>query len=399
MSNAANATALEDARARFARKARAYNALVWLHRYSGLVIMLFLILAGVTGSILVFRNELDAALNRDLFAAPVAAPMAAPAAIADAVAQAHPEWQLVNVPLILVPGQSLAMRVVATAPAAPLSFDQVFIDPHDGHLIGTRAVHTGWDRRHLVEGLYEFHYTLLAGTAGRWFMGVIAIVWFLSNLLGLYLTFPQRAPFWKGWGKMWLVRRGTRFARFCLDLHRASALWLFIGLFVIALTSVEMNLYDELFVPAVNAVWEAPKTPFDEGEGAPSKKVVAPKISFAAALQEAASRAAKDHPGWVPDFATYAPELNLFGVSFIRSETDTYSALGPAAYYVDGASGAVTFRDDPYNEGARGAVMRSLYPLHSGRIWGWPTRSLVFILGLVTVVLSLTGLYVWWRKR
>lgn len=398
MQNAINTAPLDAPRTRIARKARIHNAMVWLHRYSGLAIMLFIIIAGVTGSILVFRAELDAALNRNLFDAPVAAEMAPPAAIADQVARAHPQWRILNVPLVLTPGRSLPLAVAPATPGTRLGFNQIFVDPHDGHIIGKRMIGPGWDRRHIVEGIYQFHFNLLAGDIGRWFMGGIAIIWFLSNLIGVYLTLPQRSPFWKNWAKIWTIKQGTRFPRFCLDLHRASALWLFIGLLLLSLTSVEMNLYNELFVPAVNAVSTAPKTPFDDSAQVPPNHA-APKVSFVNALRDVMPLAAKDHPGWVPEFASYAPEENLLGVSFIRPGTDIYSALGPIAYFVDGQTGKPVFRDDPYNEGARGVVMRSLYPLHSGRIWGWPTRILVFVLGIAVTILSLAGLYVWWRKR
>ena len=40
-----------------------------------------------------------------------------------------------------------------------------------------------------------------------------------------------------------------------------------------------------------------------------------------------------------------------------------------------------------------------VYPLHSGEIFGWVTVLLVFVLGVVTFGQSITGLYVWWKKR
>ena len=46
------------------------SALVRLHRWAGLTIALFLVVAGLTGSVLVFREELDAWANPDLFASP-----------------------------------------------------------------------------------------------------------------------------------------------------------------------------------------------------------------------------------------------------------------------------------------------------------------------------------------
>ena len=47
-----------------------YGLLVALHRYVGLTIALFLVVVGLTGSIIAFHSELDAWANPDLFHAP-----------------------------------------------------------------------------------------------------------------------------------------------------------------------------------------------------------------------------------------------------------------------------------------------------------------------------------------
>ena len=43
--------------------------LLLIHRYSGLVTLVFLAIAALTGCTLVFRGPIDRALNQDLFAA------------------------------------------------------------------------------------------------------------------------------------------------------------------------------------------------------------------------------------------------------------------------------------------------------------------------------------------
>ncbi len=371
--------------------------LVWLHRYVGLLILVFLILAGVSGSVLIFRTRLDALLNPTLFDVGVHGATLSPVRLADGLARGHPSWRLTKVPIRVHRGRALVFHVTAAPGKPALSFTQVFVDPHTGAVLGRRRNRPGWSRRHLVEGLFQFHQNLLLGTFGRWFMGIVASGWVISNLLGFYLTFPSLPPFWKRWRKMWGMARGTRFPRFCLDLHRAGGLWLFLGFLVLAVTSVEMNFFDELFLPAVNLTFGAPQGTL---YGAPAAvHPSAMPVNFATSLKVAWQRAERRHPGWVPVFASYDPERGIYGVSFIAKGNNTYAWLGPVEYFVSANSGRITGTDDPYREGLRGIVLRSLYPLHSGRILGGPTRALVFVLGLATAVLSLTGLYVWYRRR
>lgn len=377
---------------------RMRRGFLWLHRYLGLAIVLFLTFAGLTGSVLVFRIPLDAALNADLFCVPATGAVLPPARIADGLARSHPAWRITKVPTRLAPGESLMLTVTAAPGAKPLSYDQVFVDPHDGKILGTRADRTGWGRRHIVQGILEFHQNLLGGTAGRWFMGIVAFGWVISNLIGIYLTFPTLPPFWQRWTKMWRLARRVRFPRFCLDLHRAGGLWLFIGMLVLAVTSVEINFYDELFAPAVTMVWGHEPSPFDAGKPA-LPAAHHPTVGFEDALAAGTAVAERLHRGWRPVFLSYDPARGLYGVSFMAQGNDTYAWLGPAAYYFSDRSGQLVYTDDPYRDGARGVILRSLYPLHSGFVWGWPTRALIFALGLATAILSLTGFYVWYRKR
>jgi uncharacterized iron-regulated membrane protein len=39
------------------------------------------------------------------------------------------------------------------------------------------------------------------------------------------------------------------------------------------------------------------------------------------------------------------------------------------------------------------------YPLHSGKAFGLPGRWIVFVSGLLTALLVVSGLMLWWRRR
>lgn len=40
-----------------------------------------------------------------------------------------------------------------------------------------------------------------------------------------------------------------------------------------------------------------------------------------------------------------------------------------------------------------------MLPIHSGQVAGLPGRILVFAFGLLVTMLSITGIYIWWKKR
>jgi uncharacterized iron-regulated membrane protein len=293
-------------------------------------------------------------------------------------------------------GRSVVASVLPAAGAGPLGFNEAYLDPIDGRLIGTRQVGHGWDRRHLMSGVYDFHFNLLAGKWGRWLMGLIALAWFISNLVGLYLSLPMRGPFWKNWKKTWTVNFKAKIPKMFLELHQASGLWLLILLTVLAFTSVNMNFFDEAFTPAVQAVSPAKPSPFDK---AGASQVSAAKIDYATALARGEAMAKSRGLDWKPAQLGYVPDRGLFQVMFTKSGEVNYSRLGPISYYLSAADGSFVYEDSPYADSAGRKLSRSLYPLHTGMVAGWFGQTIVFILGLATLEQCVTGCYLWLKRR
>lgn len=375
------------------------TALLLIHRYSGLATLAFLALAALTGCLLVFRGPLDRALNPDLFdvRSTVAAGPAQTVAAVEAYAARHPEIQVTSFPLNLPAGRALEVAIAGPPRAAAPPEADVFLDPATGAVLGARDGGPGWDRRHLVKGISEVHFDLLAGTWGRWFLGVVALLWFVSSLAGLYLTFPEKGPFWRKWWRTWQFRRSSALPRLLLDLHRASGLWLLPFLLLLAATSVALNFFSEAWSPLVTSISPLEHDLFDQA--APYAEGATPKLSYAQGLAAAEAHAREARVAWRPATMLYLPEWNFYGVKFSADGVLSYARLGPIDYYVDADTGAYRHQVDPYSDSMGLKLIRVLYPLHSGEVFGGLTVALVFVLGLVTFGQSLTGLYVWWKKR
>lgn len=377
---------------------RVSNHQLWIkiHRYLGLATLAFLFLSALSGSFLCFDKAIDAALNPDLFSAPATGPAIDPVRAVEQFEQSHPEVTVTSFPLRLAKGRTIEAAVTSRDWGRLLGYDQAFLDPHSGQLVGTRKTGPGWDRQHIVEGVFEFHYTLLGGTWGRWLMGIVALGWLLGNIVGAYLTLPLTKPFWRKWKPMWTIDWSARLRRLLLDLHRASGLWLFAGVLVLSVTSVCMNFFDEAFAPAVEAISPSLPSPFDKP--APARPA-ATAIRFADARTAAIANAHARGLGWLPAKQSYLPDRNLFGVMFTPSGFETYRGLGPITLYLDGTNGHLVYADDPYRDSAGRKASRALYPLHSGEMIGPIGVGIIFLLGLASAEMCVTGLYTWWKKR
>ena len=368
-----------------------------IHRWLGLTIILFLAIAAITGCILCFAKPLDHALNRDLFVRQTNGAPIDPLVAAEQLRATRPDIQLLALPLNVAADDNIPIDV-GPAPGFPtLGYDQLFLDGGDGHVVGKRLKAPGWDRRHIIEGIAEFHYTLLAGDWGRWLMGVVALAWFISNLIGVYLTWPRKTPYWRAWKRMWRFSFKSVFGRLMLDIHRSTGLWLLIGVTMLAFTSVCLNFYGELYEPTVVKIAPLKHSLFDRP--APFPKGTQPTLHFRDAVALAKSKAKRDALEWVPATALYRPDWNLFGVTLTNDGQLNYRALGPVYYYFDARDGHLAHIVDPYSDSAGLVMIRMLYPLHSGQVAGWPTVAIIFLLGLATMEMTGTGFYIWWKKR
>lgn len=393
-----------------------------LHRYAGLAMALFLTVAGLTGSVLAFYHELDEWLNPEFFRVAEAGDTIPPLALAERIERDHPRLFVTWLPLDHEAGHSVELGVaprIDPASGAPhaLGFDQLFVDPASGAVLGERQ----WgacclERKHLLPFLYSVHYSLhLPGNWGIWLMGIVGLIWIVDCFLGFYLTLPARArgkpegeddvmftngngerSYWQRWQPAWRIKRSAGASRLNFDLHRAGGLWLWGLLLILAVSSVSFNLHEEVFEPVVNAVSPLTPSPFDGREERAPEKLIEPRVSLATILKNARHEA--QSRGWTETASGvfYNPLYGLHGVRFGK---DHAPGLGNAWLYFDGATGEGVGGHVP-GEGSAGDLFHQLqYPLHSGQILGLTGRIAICIAGLVVAMLSTTGVIIWARKR
>src|SRR5688572_21777351 len=126
--------------------ARLRPALVLVHRWVGLVMAGFLVVAGVSGCLLAWNHQLEAAISPELFRAssdrPDAQPLD-PLTLRDRVAALYPHASITYAPLKVESGHSVWMFLEArtdpaTGIASALPNDQVFVNPYTGEVLGER---------------------------------------------------------------------------------------------------------------------------------------------------------------------------------------------------------------------------------------------------------------------
>lgn len=382
------------------------GTVLWIHRWTGLAMAAFLVAAGVSGSVLVFQNQLDAWLNPQLYRAPAVGDPLPAAVLAARIEAADPAVRAANIPLRVAPGEAARIGVAprpdpATGKPFAIDYDQVFVDPVSGAILGRRESEDA-----LIPQIYEFHYTLLAPDGlGKLALGIVAIVWTINCFVGLYLTLPRRRPFLRGWKPAWILRTDIGAYRLNFDLHRAGGLWLWLVLLPIAFSSIYMNLNFELFRPALALVWPLSPNIYERDTYRPRLLAVRQRgsgaglgidqvVALARAEVQRTGQSARE-----PSHIAHFPPLGVYRVLFHPSQFDRGNGPSPPILYFDDRDGSLFNAAFVGGLSAGDEVLRWQFALHSGRILGWPGRLLVFAAGIATAMLSVTGVYVWLVKR
>jgi len=385
------------------------------HRWLGLTTAAFLFVTGLTGAVISWDHELDDWLNPHLHAARAPGPALEPLALADRIEARHPGVAVTYLPLAVEPGESLDVFVSprvdpATGRLHEPGFNEVFVDPASGEELGRREWGAVWPitRETAVSFLYKLHYSLHLPEMwgidrwGPWLLGGVAILWTVDCFVALYLTFPalRLGGFLRRWRPSWRVRTDLGAYRLNFDLHRASGLWTWALSLTLAFSAFSLNLWDEVFFPLMSKVSQVTPTPFDERAPSPPDRPLAPRLTRAEAVERA--REAARGRGWEepPGSIFHAEHHGIYGVAFFRPE-DGHGAggVGHREIYVDAADGRILGQRLPWKGTAADLFVQAQFPVHSGRILGVPGRILVSAMGLVVAALSVTGVYVWWRKR
>ncbi len=416
-----------------------------LHRYVGLTLAAFLLVTGLTGAVISWDHELDEWLNPHLIHVPdrsgsleaargdASRPKTPLDYVADIEAR-HPEVTIRYVPLLPETGHTIGYWAEPrfnpeTGQLYDVDFNQIFVDPETGEEVGKREWGAVWplSQENFVSFLYKLHFSLhipaMWGTDhwGIWLLGIVALVWTLDCFVAFYLTLParrkaqQEAPpseggvpvsararqsFWARWKPSWLVRTKRGAYKLNFDLHRAGGLWTWVLAFVIAFTGFSMNLYAEVFEPIMTTVSDVTPSIWTSRKERPPSEWTRPQLSFYDILSRAPAEAKRQGIDAPPGHLFYSPELNIYEVEYYHRGDDHGSGgVGHPEIYFDGTDGRVLGNRKPWTGTAADIFVQAQFPVHSGRILGIPGRILISLMGLLIAMLSVTGVYIWYKKR
>ncbi|MGP4847991.1 PepSY-associated TM helix domain-containing protein, partial [Marinobacter sp. 1Y8] len=326
-------------------------------------------------------------------------------------------------------------------PKAP--FQQVYVHPYTGDIIGTRD-RDEWAWHNTMWKVFWLHRDLLLGDIGKLLLGIVALVWTINCFIGFYLTFPRaikkkaqnqtspkkRASFLKRWLPAWKIRTKSNMFKLNYDLHHAFGLWLWGILFVIAWSSVGFNLR-EVYQPVMHAVvglegrderQENSRKPLEKAEQASGAETATrvEAVNNEAVAVEAVDVVNKANSiAYLSEQANIAAQQNsvsvqqLLGIRWVeedkqwqmrfKTNRDIGKKGGASSITVDAATGHVERVNFGHQAAFGNKADQWLSTLHMGHISQGLGHRLyqifLVMIGLAVAVLSGTGVYLWWKGR
>lgn len=367
------------------------KAMFQIHLWVGLFLVIYLIAVGVTGSILVFKEEAIISLIPRMQDKPdVSSPHASLSTVISKLRSAYPKDKIA---LIYLPTkQTPEFQAVALRRQPKPAKMMMTSDPVSGDVIGQVNLTESW-----LGFVHNLHISLLAGRPGFIANGIGALLLLLTCLSGIVLWWPGI----RAWKRGFVMDFKRSWKRINWDLHNT------IGFYTLAIVSfwavsTVYFVFPEQFTRLVG-VFSRVTLPDPD-----TNKIQVPQTSLAAKRQPVpADEMIAQAQALVPDARPIAISLPVgkeapFLVYMARGEEEVDTAEMPEdaeKVYFDPFTGKHLATKHPArNQTAGDWIIWSMIPLHFGNRWGMIVKIIWAVLGISIPVLAVTGVLMYWNR-
>ncbi|HEX8330564.1 MAG TPA: PepSY-associated TM helix domain-containing protein [Hymenobacter sp.] len=401
-----------------------------IHLYLGLASGLIIVFVCLTGTILVFEKEIEQTWHSErYFVVPASTPRLSLAQLTDAVRAYKPKAKITSWKVYADPARSVEVSLAGAGgpggkdggpkgersgngkaklegagrpggegrgPGAGKPGEggpgkgkgkgdggpRLYVNPYTAAVLG--EINPRETFFHTVE---QLHRGLVAGPIGKLVMGINASIFLFILGTGLILWWPATR---KAMTQRLKVKWGSGWKRLNHDFHIVLGFYASLFLLVFALTGVGMSF--EWITKGINQLTNSPlKRPEPPVSAAPA----AGATTFAA---DAALTLARQQ---APDAENYSLQLpkeptGSIRVAVLRPGAVTENATDEV--YLDQYSGQV-ISGQTYAQRPLGQKIRGLFkPIHTGAIFGWPTKILALVISLLGASFPITGTILWLNR-
>jgi uncharacterized iron-regulated membrane protein len=194
-----------------------------IHLWSGIGLGLYVLMISLTGSVLVYRNELYRAATPDPIIVTPSGARLTDEQLKGAATRKYPGYTVINISRATNPDQGVVVFLKSRAGQKGRLFN-----PYTGADLGDSVPLGIW----LVSKLLSLHDDLLGGTTGRKVNGVGAVLVIVLTLTGMVVWWPGI----RTWRRSVIVPRNVGWQRVIWGLHSMIGFWGFASILLFALS-------------------------------------------------------------------------------------------------------------------------------------------------------------------
>ena len=353
-----------------------------LHLIASVIFGLFAAAVGLSGSALVFREEIEHAFYEPrIEPAQAAVPFAA---LMEKAAALDPARRVSLMVLPIAPDRSVEFVIQKRDARTLKDADQmsVYVNPHTGELISSRRREASF-----IAKLRDLHFAFFSGTPGLTFNGYVALALVFMSFTGLFLWIvasPKKQRFKLSFRGSW--------KSVVWNLHRQTGVLSLTALILVAITGA-YYAFREPFQKAIQAA-----TGTLPPRGTPTASVPADG-ALPHTIDEIATAARAAFPG-----ATLAvlripsQKTQTWAATFHRPSDSGESTDSGPTIYMDPYTLGVARVDDVTTMPLGARLVKSMEPLHYGKFGGITVQILWVGLGLLPLLFSISGALMWWNR-
>jgi uncharacterized iron-regulated membrane protein len=367
---------------------RLLNRATWVkvHLYLALIAGFFFALMGLTGSISVYREELDELLNPKLVIEQPEGKRQSLDKIMAAVQAAHPtrygSWTLE------LPRSAHGMITVWYDKPRETFFElhaplMVSVNPYTAEVVASRF----WGQT-ATTWLLDLHTQLQLDRFGWNTVGILGLLLAVSIGTGVYLWWPG----WRGILDALKIRHHAGMIRFAFDLHRLIGLLSASILLLLAFTGFNLS-YPGVLETLVGS------SGMEHGETGRNIISTAIPNNHPVGLESAEFVARAPFPrAELRRVTTPAGDSGIYRIN-LRQGSEVNHRHPYTTVWVDRWSGQVKEVRDPSAFSAGETFATWIWPMHTGEAFGATGRFIWFVAGIGLFVLYVSGLLHWLHRH
>jgi uncharacterized iron-regulated membrane protein len=345
-----------------------------IHSWLGLIAGLALLVIGLTGSALVFKQEIDSILAPGLVVLPDASkPRLDHDTFLSTLQSKLPDHVVAGWGKVDKPGLSDGVYIIKIGDQEG---KMIYVDPTTG-----LPRSSDLEKNETIgDWLLKLHFTFFADHVGELVVGLFGIVFCLLGITGVILY----RNFWKHLFQL----RWKKSARiFFSDLHKMVGISSTAFNLLLGFTGAWWNLSHLIS----HLVAEVPE---------PVVKTVGRQWADTVSIEKLVADARVIIPGYQANWVSLPREkggdVMMFGG--IEEQGVLRSPYGSIVVF-NGATGELKSATRAGETGVWNQILDSFRPLHFGNFGGLPVKILWSLGGLAPAILALSGTFLWWKRK